>query len=156
MVSETRCSGSRRHLFFCCHCRGCIRRHPRVRSVLQYLYATLSHVHSFRYAIEKMEGIAGLHGWQWIVSFNGSIFRYAAESESQFCLEGIVTVLGMYPDYRNTANQPSNNSGRGVLFLHVRRTSLPSLILWTWSHYSSTPKRRHSLQTRNASRSCTC
>ncbi|KAG9313544.1 major facilitator superfamily domain-containing protein [Chiua virens] len=45
------------------------------------------------YAIEKMEGVGGLHGWQWI-----------------FCLEGIVTVLIAFAgffvmyDYPNTAS----------------------------------------------------
>ncbi|KAJ7346992.1 major facilitator superfamily domain-containing protein [Mycena albidolilacea] len=58
------------------------------------------------YAIEKMEGIAGLHGWQWI-----------------FCLEGIVTVLVatasyffMY-DYPQTATFLTDTEREQIVYM---------------------------------------
>ncbi|KAL0956743.1 hypothetical protein HGRIS_002862 [Hohenbuehelia grisea] len=45
------------------------------------------------YGIERMEGIAGLHGWQWI-----------------FCLEGIVTVLVAFASYFMMHDYPQTAS----------------------------------------------
>ena len=51
------------------------------------------------FGIEKMEGIAGLHGWAWIVCFLSpcfccfSVFCVGLRIGVQFLLEGLFTIL---------------------------------------------------------------